>query len=345
MRRRHVWESESGLGLSSATSLPWRIKAKLLADDCALLRLITLVLLALFAISFYMFEGIGPRPDFVLPRRALRVVSMVLVAAAVAYSSVVFQTITANRILTPSVIGFEAIYMFIQTVIVFSLGGGSFLITGTPNFLVSVAAMMVFSLGVYQIMFRLEGQNIYFILLVGMVLGIMFGSLTTFMQMTIDPSEFFIIQNRVFASFNAVNQYLITIAAVSVGVILLLCIPLTKYLDVMALGREHSMSLGVNHLRLSRMLLIVIAVLVAVSTALVGPVTFLGVLVTNLTYQFMRTYKHRYILPACIAVTTISLVGGQYLVSRVFNFGINLSVVINFVGGIYFMYLLLKESR
>lgn len=322
-----------------------RVRLFLKADNMAVIKLALLFSLALLAICIYMFEGIGPRPDFVLPRRALRVVSMVLVALCVAYSSITFQTITSNRILTPGVIGFEAVYMFIQTSIVFVFTSGSYLITGTPNFLLSVATMMLFSLGVYSIVFKGDKQNIFFILLVGMIFGTMFTSLTTFMQMMIDPSEFFIIQNRILASFNTVNQELILIASIAVGGSLLLCAPLTKYLDILALGKDHSISLGVDHAKFSRRLLLVSAVLVSVSTALVGPVMFLGVLVTNLAYQFISTHKHRYTLPACIAITIIALVGGQFLVSRVFNFAVNLSVIINFIGGLYFMYLLLKESR
>ncbi|MCL2610492.1 MAG: iron chelate uptake ABC transporter family permease subunit [Defluviitaleaceae bacterium] len=300
--------------------------------------------LVLITILLYMFHEIGPRPDFVLPRRGMRILSMSLVGTAIAYSSIVFQTITNNRILTPSIIGFESVYMFIQTAIVFLLSTGTYFITGTENFLLSVAFMMLFSLVLYKILFGSERQNIHLILLVGMVLGAMFSSFTSFVQMIIDPNEFFILQNAMFASFNSINQEIIMVASMMIIATLIYSLRLNKYLDVMALGKENSIGLGVNHATFSRQYLLMIAILVSVSTALVGPITFLGVIVTNLTYQYLKTHKHYYTITTCIFMTIFTIIAGQFLVSRVFNFGINLSIIINFIGGLYFMYLLLKDK-
>ena len=300
---------------------------------------------SLALILFYVYHDVGPRPDFVVPRRVNQVVAMVLVSVCIAYATVIFQTITNNRILTPGIIGFEAVYMFIQTVIVFILGGDSHFVTTQPNFFISVGMMMLFSLLVYQFMFRKEGNNVFFLLLVGMVLGVMFSSLTSFMHMVIDPNEFWIIQGRMFASFNRINSDLLFISAIVVGITLVVSLPFTKYLDAMSLGKENAISLGVNHKKVSKAFLLIIAVLVSVSTALVGPVTFLGVLVANLAYQLLSTYRHRYLIPMSIFITVIVVVGGQYLVSRVLNFSVTISIVINLVGGIYFMGLLLKGKK
>ena len=300
---------------------------------------------SLALVLFYVYHDVGPRPDFVIPRRVNQVVAMVLVSVCISYVTVIFQTITNNRILTPGIIGFEAVYMFIQTVIVFMLGGDSYFVTTHPNFFISVGAMMLFSLLVYRFMFRKEGNNVFFLLLVGMVLGVMFSSLTSFMHMVIDPNEFWIIQGRMFASFNRINSDLLFISAIVVGIALVVSIPFTKYLDAMSLGKENATSLGVNHKKISKSFLLIIAVLVSVSTALVGPVTFLGVLVANLAYQLLSTYRHRYLIPMSFLITVIVVVGGQYLVSRVLNFSVTISIVINLVGGIYFMGLLLKGKK
>ena len=304
-----------------------------------------LLMVAVSLVAFYLFHNVGPRPDFILPRRTNQLLAMGTVSVAIAYSSILFQTISGNRILTPGVIGFESVYMFIQTVIVFVFSSGHYFVQAVPNYLLSVVLMVLFSLVIYQYMFRRGGQNIYFLVLIGMVLGTMFGSLTSFMQMVIDPNEFMILQHRMFLSFNTVNQPLIVISLLLTGVAIGFSLFFFRYLDVLALGKEHAISLGVNHGRLSKLFLVVIAVLVAVSTALVGPITFLGVLITNLTYQLVHTYKHRYLVPICMLVTLITIVLGQYVISRIMNFSANLVVIINFVGGVYFIWLLLKERK
>jgi len=302
-------------------------------------------------ILLYLFHDIGPNPGFVLPRRRLRVVSMVVVAVAIAYSSVIFQTITTMKIFTPSIIGFDSLYMFIQSVMVFftaKTSGGStnnsYFITGVPNFLLSVGMMMVFSLLIFSAVFKKGSQNIHFLLLTGMIMGTIFSSLSTFIQLLIDPDEFAILQNRIFINFNAINQDLIIVAAVVIVAGILLSLLYFKYLDVLSLGADIAIGLGANHARLSKFYLLIIAMLVSASTALVGPATFLGLIVTNLTYQLVKSYRHKHLIPTCVLISVIAVVGGQFIVSRVFNLSTNLSVIINFIGGLYFMYLLLFNN-
>jgi len=227
---------------------------------------------------------------------------------------------------------------------VFFAASGGYFITGIPNFLLSVGIMMVFSLLIFSVVFKKANQSIHFLLLAGMIMGTVFSSLTTFIQMLIDPDEFAILQNRLFINFNSVNEELITVAAVIIIGILISLIYF-KYLDVLALGSDVSISLGANHGRLSKIYLMIIAMLVSSSTALVGPATFLGLIVTNLTYELVKSYKHKHIIPVTVLISIIAVVGGQFIVSRVFNLATNLSVIINFIGGLYFMYLLLFKNR
>ena len=116
-------------------------------------------------------------------------------------------------------------------------------------------------------------------------------------------------------------------------------------LDVMSLGRDTAINLGVPYDKLVQRMLILSSILIAVSTALVGPITFFGLIVANLSYQFFNTYKHSVLISGACVMSIVALVGGQWMVERVFNFDTTLSVIINFVGGVYFIYLLLKESR
>jgi iron complex transport system permease protein len=309
-------------------------------------RLSILGVLALLFIALYLFTDVGPYWDYVLPRRAKQVIAIVLVGTSIAFSTVVFQTITNNRILTPSIIGLDALYMLIQTVIVFVFGSLT-LVTMNPNvhFILSVGLMIVFASLLFKFLLQREGNNIYFLLLVGIIFGTFFSSITSFMEMIIDPNEFVVIQDKSFASFNNINDDLLTISIVSLFAISLYFLRFTKYLDVLALGRDHALNLGVPYDQVVRQLLFIVVVLISISTALVGPITFLGLLVANIAYQFVRSHKHGVIIPAAILISIASLACAQLLVVRVFTFSTTISVIINFLGGVYFIYLLLKESK
>ncbi|MBP3040538.1 iron chelate uptake ABC transporter family permease subunit [Bacillaceae bacterium Marseille-Q3522] len=309
-------------------------------------KIIILTVLSIVLIAGFLFMDIGSNWEYILKRRAMKLISIVLTGAAIAFATVVFQTITNNRILTPSIIGMDSLYMLVQTLLVFSLGANQLIfINSTTNYLFSVGSMVLFALLLYQLMFRGEGRNIYFLLLIGIILGTLFSSMSSFLQVLIDPNEFLLIQDRMFASFNNVKTELLNISLVLFIVTILYAWRFLKYLDVLALGREHAINLGVDHAYVVKRLLIVVAILIAIATALVGPITFLGLLVANVSYELMKTYKHSYLIPAAVLISIIALAGGQLIVERVFTFSTTVSVIINLIGGIYFLYLLLKENR
>lgn len=305
-----------------------------------------LALLALALIGLFLFLKLGDNWDYVLPKRTLKVLAIVLTGAAIGFATTVFQTITNNRILTPSILGLDSLYMLIQTFVIFVFGSKTLMMmSSNMDFLLSVGIMVIFSGLLFRFIFKGEGQNVYFMLLIGIIFGTFFGSVSTFMQVLIDPSEFLIAQDKMFASFNNVNTKLLLIGGILTLLVTLYFLRFIKYLDVLALGREQAINLGVPYDYVVRRLLFVVAVLISISTALVGPITFLGLLVVNVTYQFLKTYRHTYLILGSVLVSIIALVGGQLIVERIFTFSTTLSVIINFVGGVYFIYLLLKENK
>ncbi|MDF1510738.1 iron chelate uptake ABC transporter family permease subunit [Robertmurraya sp. DFI.2.37] len=310
------------------------------------IKLIILFILALSLTTAYIFVNLGPVWEYVLPRRTLKIVAIVVTGAVIAFSTVIFQTITNNRILTPSIIGLDSLYMLIQTFLIFVFGSMNFVVVDKNfNFVLSVGLMILFAGLLYKFLFKGEGQNIYILLLVGIICGTFFGSITDFMQVLIDPNEFMIVQDRMFASFNNVNTDLLIVSILFIVLAGLYFARFYKYLDVLSLGKEQAINLGVDYDYVVKRLLIIVAVLISVATALVGPITFLGLLVANIAHQFLNTYRHSYLLTGSILISVVALVGGQFLVERVFTFSTTISVIINFIGGVYFIYLLLKESK
>src|SRR5690554_647266 len=307
--------------------------------------LITIMLLLAAAVLF-LFYKMGNNWEFALRLRGIKVATILVVSCCVAYSSVAFQTLTNNRILTPSIMGFESVYLLLQTVIVFIYGDQTFrVLSSLDNFLLSVLVMIGFAFLLYLLIYKRGKDNLYLLLLVGIILGTLFNSLSSFMQLLIDPNDYFIVQGKMFASFNKINRDLLWPSAIVLVLILVAGFRMTKYLDVLSLGRDQAINLGVNYNRVVQLFLVMIAILVSVSTALVGPITFLGLLVTNLTYELFKTHKHEVIIAACCLVTAVTLLAGQFVMERVLNLSTPVSAIINLVGGVYFMYLLLRVRK
>jgi len=302
---------------------------------------------AVAAAAVVAFMTVGARGNwgFVLSFRGTKLFALILVAYSIAVSTVLFQTITNNRILTPAIMGFDWLYMLLQTLFVFVLGAAATsALDARLMFAIEVGAMLAFSLVLYRFMFSGAVKDLHLLLLIGVVFGTLFRSLSGFLQRLIDPNDFVVLQDRLFASFNGVDSNLLLISTLFVAGASALGLRIFHTFDVMSLGRETAISLGVDHRRVTMTVLAIVTVLVSVSAALVGPVTFFGLLVANLAYILMPTGKHRFVLPAAILLAVICLVGGQTILERVFAFDTALSIVIEFAGGLFFIFYLLRGN-
>ncbi|MDY2883589.1 MAG: iron chelate uptake ABC transporter family permease subunit [Romboutsia timonensis] len=309
--------------------------------------IILLSLMILVSSVLFLLMGINQGSmDYALSKRIPRLIAIILTGGCIGFSTIIFQTITDNRILTPNVMGIDSLYVAIQTVLIFVFGSTSTFVSNKKiNFLICLVFMILGTYLLYKLIFKRDNANIIFVLLIGMICGTFFRSLSSFMQMVIDPNEYLVLQNKLFASFNNVNVDILFLSIVLV----LLMIPFVwddiKYYDVMSLGKDQAINLGVDYDNLMKKSFIIIAILIAISTSLVGPLTFLGILVANITREMMKTYKHSYLITVSILVSIFTLVFGQLLMERILKLSTPVSVVINMIGGIYFMYLLYKESQ
>lgn len=309
--------------------------------------LIILAILYLLVMGFFLFWGLTNKNfDFFFPRRLNKILTMLFVSYAIGYSSISFQTITNNQILTPSVMGLDSLYLFIQTVVVFFFGSGQLsLLTGIPNFMVSVIGMLIATGILYLLLFRGESKNIYFLVLTGMVLGSLFGGMATFMQVLLDPNEFSVLEGKMFASFNNINSNLLGVCILILLVIVWITRKDIAYLNALTLGTDHAINLGISYKHLVLKTLLIAGVLVSISTALIGPITFLGIILASLSRQLLRTYHHNVLILGATLIGGLFLTAGLLLTERVMNYQTNISVILNFLGGIYFIYLIIKEAK
>ncbi|GAB3704944.1 iron chelate uptake ABC transporter family permease subunit [Mariniluteicoccus flavus] len=309
-------------------------------------RLAVLGFLALASIAAFYLIGANGNLDFVLAFRTRKVVALVLVAVAVAVSTVLFHTVTTNHILTPSIMGFDALYALLQTSLVFVWGASGLAKLSPPvAFVVNTVAMMTLATFLFSWLFGRMGRSIHVLVLVGLVLGTLLRSGSALLQRIMDPNAFLVLQSKLFASFNAVDQRLLAIGGVMVIATVAWVWTRRRELDVVALGSDLATTLGVNHRRAVLLALLATSLLVSVSTSLVGPITFFGLLVANLAYAVLGTHRHAYTLPGAALAAIICLVGGQAILEHVLDMGTVLSVIIELIGGLVLIVLLVRPRK
>ncbi|WP_042417506.1 iron chelate uptake ABC transporter family permease subunit [Comamonas aquatica] len=309
-------------------------------------RLMALAVLAAVTLLAFMTLGVEADWAFVLQHRGTKALTMLVVACALGMSTVVFQTVTHNTILTPAVMGLDALYLFLQAVLVLVLGSVGVVQLGLlPKYGLEIVLMVALSVGLMRWLFTGHASSLHLMLLVGMVMGILFRSMTSFAMRMIDPNEFATLQDRMFANFNTIHTQLLLPSLVVLALGTAFFWRRRHVLDVLALGRDTAVNLGVHYQRQVLQLLVVMCAMVAISTALVGPVTFFGLLVANMAYQWMGTRRHAWVLPAVVLWGCVLLLAGQVVLERVLGFNSALSVVVEFVGGLVFIYLLMRKGK
>ena len=307
--------------------------------------LLALALCALAAVAF-MTLNLSGNLGFILELRSRKVASMIVVGWATGVATVAFQTVTNNRLLTPSIMGLDALYVFLQSLLILMLGVAVVGQIGAYQmFALNVALMLGVATLLTGVLFGRRSRSSYVVVLAGLVLGSVLRSLSSLIARVLDPSAFTVLQDNLFASFTAVNPELIWLGAANVAAASFWLWRRRADLDVLSLGRDAAVSLGVAYQRTVRGVLLVATLLVCVSTALVGPITFLGLIVAAIAHQISGTGRHSIVMPMAGLLGVGILLGGQTVLEQLLGQATVLSVVIEFVGGLAFIWLVIRKVR
>ena len=313
-----------------------------------LTKIIILSVLALAAATAYMLTDVNFANEklflYAMKIRTPKLIVMILTAFAIGGASIVFQSVINNRIVTPCLLGMNSLYTLIHTAVVFFAGSSSILAANANlSFAADLIIMGVTATLIYSYFFKKTKHNVLYVLLVGTVLTSFFGSIQTTLTRVMDPNEYDNLLNTLVASFSNINTEIIIFSVIVLGVVIAFLGKDLSVLNVLTLGKNQAINLGVNYDRSVRRLLLGVTLFIAVATAMVGPISFLGLILANLSRQLLKTYKHSFLMLGSALFGIIVLVGGQLIVEQVFTYSVPISVFITVGGGIYFLYLLLTR--
>ena len=312
-------------------------------------KLMILALIVLGACAAYLLISAYPHKPklfrYILSLRMPTLAVMMIAAFSIGCASLVFQTIINNRIVTPCLLGMNSMYTLVHTAVVFVAGSGSILATNANlSFAVDLLVMSVSATFVYGYLFRKTRNNVLYVLLIGTVLSSFFGSIQSTMIRVMDPNEYDALLTTLVADFNNVNGEVI---AFSLLILLASGFFLRKdllLLDVITLGKDQAVNLGVDYDRTVGRLLLGVVLCIAVATAMVGPISFLGLIIANLARQLLKTYRHRQLIAGSALMGMLAILSGQMISQHVFHYGVPVNTFITIGGGIYFLYLLLFQK-
>ena len=311
------------------------------------LKLLVLAALVLAACAAYLTVDVDPKYlDFAMRLRIPKLAVMLIAAFAIGGASLVFQSVINNTIVTPCLLGMNSLYTLIHTAVVFVAGSGSVLaVNANAAFAVDLVLMGLSATVIYGYLFQKTHYNVLYVLLIGTVLTSFFGSIQSTLTRIMDPNEYDSLLTTLVASFSNVNGEIIAFALAVLAVLVFVLRKDLALLDVITLGKAQAVNLGVDYDRCIRRLLLGVTLAIAVATAVVGPISFMGLIIANLSRQLLKTYRHSQLIAGSALFGMLILVAGQLIVEHVYTYAIPISVFITVGGGLYFLYLLLTKRR
>ena len=311
--------------------------------------LILLAVLVAAVCALYLLVNAYPeKPQlfrYILSRRIPTLIVMLIAAFSIGSASIIFQSIINNRIVTPCLLGMNSMYTLVHTAIVFTVGSGHVIATNSNlSFAVDLVVMGVTATFLYSYMFRKTGNNVLYVLLIGTVLSSFFGSIQSTMIRVMDPNEYDALLTTLVADFSNINAEVIVFSLVLLTALVIFLWEDLKLLDVITLGKAQAINLGVDYDRTVRRLLLGVVLCIAIATAMVGPISFLGLIIANLSRQMLKTHRHTHLITGAALVGMLAMIAGQLVSQHIFSYAVPISTFITIGGGIYFLYLLLTKK-
>lgn len=237
-----------------------------------IIKLIVIALIAIIIVAAFLFIGVKFHNHkllrYAMKLRIPKVIAMIITAFAIGAATIIFQSVINNTIVTPCLLGMNALYTLIHTSVVFVLGSGSILFTNDNlSFLVDLVLMGIIATVVYSWLFKMTGHNVLYVLLVGTVLTSFFSSIQSTLTRVMDPNEYDTLLTSLVASFSNINSEIIIFSVIILALIGVIFRKELALLDVITLGKEQAINLGVDYDRCIRRLLLAVTLCIAVATA------------------------------------------------------------------------------
>ena len=215
--------------------------------------------------------------------------------AALSLAGLLMQTVFRNPLAGPGVLGVSAGAGLGVALVV--LAGVGARLSAPTLVAATIGAGAVILL--MMIVHRAVGRPVV-VLVLGLLFGYAAGAVTAVL-MAAGPAEG--LEQYVIWSFGSFALPPGQGQAILISAVLLAAIPLTvsgSRLDSLLLGPAYAESLGIHARRLQGTLLLTAGILTGAVTAFTGPISFIGVAVPHLARGFLRTSRHRYLIPAVV---------------------------------------------
>lgn len=280
--------------------------------------------------------------SIILDVRLPRIIIALFAGASLALCGLVMQGMFRNPLASPSVLGVSS-GASLGAVIAIYFGASLISAWAIPLF-AFIGAGISLSI-VYRIASSRGQTSVATLLLSGVAIGALNVAAISLL-LALSLSNWDVARSIIYWTMGGLDgrtwdHVLIILPIVLSGFLLLLFY--SRPLDLLLLGEQHALSVGVDVRRTRRNLLIISTAMVGASVSVVGGIGFIGLVVPHIL-RLLLGPAHRYLLPACLFAGAITLLGADLFLNNFFSEqAIPLGVVTAALGAPFFMFLLIKQ--
>lgn len=267
--------------------------------------------------------------------RLPRVLAALLCGAALAVSGAVIQSVLANKLASPSIIGVNSgAGLAVTACAAFGVYGGWQL--SVFSFVGALASVMLVSLGAKK-----WGASRGTVVLMGVAVSSLLGAISDTV-ITLDSDAGVISNDFKIGDLSFVTLNKLAPAAIIVAASLIILLTLSNELDILSLGDENAKGLGLNANASRTLFLILAALLASSAVSLAGLLSFVGLLVPHAVRRFSGS-SAKHLIPFC-ALFGAGFVAICDTLSRVIfaPYEIPVGIIMSFIGAPFFIFILIK---
>ena len=294
-----------------------------------------------------IFSNLSPEAQIFWGERLPKTVLALLVGSGLSLAGLMLQTIFRNPLASPFTLGTAGgaslgavLYLHIASVFAIS---GVFVLHET---LLTVSAFIgaLFSVGIVWLLSRTGSNHESRMLLAGIAVNYFFSSLILFLQYLSDPSQTFKMIRWTMGGIDYCPAAVLIFIFILVFSIFLWLWGHSREMNILLLGKERALSLGVETSRINRQLFLLSSLLTAVLVAVCGPIGFVGLMVPHFA-RLITGNIHQYLIPAPFFLGGIFLTLCFTLSRSIIYPGIlPVGIITSLLGGPFFLFFLLKTK-
>ncbi len=279
--------------------------------------------------------------------RLTKALTAVLCGISLPVAGQILQVLFRNPLAGPYVLGISASSSFFVAMALMAFGT----ILQTSHVIISKSAIVLFSfagslLSTFIILFVAgKVKNNIFLLLIGLMLGQIFGSLQSFIEYisTNEGLREFTLWG--FGTLGNTDYFDISVFSVTVFLLISAMFYLKKPFQIILLGQNYSTALGINYGFYRIVFLMVSSLLTAVATAFCGPIAFVGLSVPVMTRLIFSTSSQTAqlaggMLLGSITMLLCDIIGHTFLSGQI----IPVNILTTLIGSPFVIYLLFKNK-